>query len=255
MEDCLDAVGNAKYLSKLDLTKGYYSVMLTERAKEISAFVTPFGQYQYKRMPFGLMNAPATFQRLMNRVLGNLDGCRVYLDDIIIFTHTWEEHREKLAEVLERLRKAGLTPNLAKCEFGKTHVVYLGHEIGQGRVKPIQAKIEAINRFPVPTGKREVRSFLGMVNYYRRYCTNFAKVAEPLTNTLREGQRFKWTEACQEAFEELKGLLRRAPVLLTPVLTKAFSLATDASDVSVGAVLMQTNEQDVEHPIAYMSKS
>ena len=130
----------------------------------------------------------------------------------------------------------------------------LGHEIGQGMVKPIQAKVEAITKFPIPTGKREVRSFLGMVNYYRRYCTNFAKVAEPLTNALREGQRFHWTKACQEAFEELKGLLSRAPVLLTPILTKAFSLATDASDMSVGAVLMQTDEQDLEHPIAYMSK-
>ena len=254
MEDCLDAVGKAKYVSKIDLTKGYYSVRLTEKAKEISAFVTPFGQYQYKRMPFGLKNAPASFQRLMNKVVGQVEGCRVYLDDIVVYSQTWEEHCKQLDQVLQLLREAGLTPNLAKCEFGKTTVTYLGHEIGQGQLKPIHSKVEAIEKVPIPTGKRQLRRFLGMTGYYRKFCQNYAQLAAPLTDLLKKEKTYRWTDECQVAFEQLKKALVNAPILATPDMTKQFSLSTDASDKCIGAVLMQTDDSGEDHPIAFLSK-
>lgn len=184
MEDCVDNVGSAAYVSKLDLLKGYWQVPLTPRAQEISAFVTPDAFLQYKVMPFGVRNAPATFQRLVNRVLGGVPGCEAYLDDIVVHSVSWDEHIEQLNLVFQRLAEANLTINLAKCEFAKATVVYLGKIVGGGAVKPVQAKIEAIASFPVPFTRRELQRFLGMAGYYRSFCKNFSAVAAPLTDLL-----------------------------------------------------------------------
>lgn len=159
MEDCVDKVGAAHYVTKLDLLKGYWQVPLTPRASEISAFVTPDSFLQYSVMAFGMRNAPATFQRLMNRVLSEVNNVEVYLDDVVIYSNTWEEHLEKLRVVFERLSRASLTLNLAKCEFAKATVTYLGKCVGQGQVRPVEAKVAAIVEFPKPTNKRELRRF------------------------------------------------------------------------------------------------
>lgn len=166
IEDCVDQVGTANFVSKLDLLKGYWQVPLTPRAQEITSFITPSGLYSKSVMSFGLRNAPATFQRLMNKVVFSLEGCAVYLDDVIVFSDTWEQHLVHLCALLTRLAEACLTVNLAKSQFAKAKGKYLGKEVGQGEVRPIQAKVVAIQHFPPPSTKKELMRFLGMVGYY-----------------------------------------------------------------------------------------
>ena len=173
MEDCIDSVGPATFVTKLDLLKGYWQVPLTPRASEISAFVTPDHFLQYTVMPFGVRNAPATFQRLMNLVLGNFRNCSVYLDDVVVYSSDWASHIASLTTVFERLVEASLTLNLAKCEFGKAMVTYLGKQVGHGQVRPVDAKILAVLSYPVPMSRPELQHFLGMAGYYRCFCKNF----------------------------------------------------------------------------------
>lgn len=180
MDDCVDRVGSAIFVSKFDLLKGYWQVPLSARAKEISAFVTPNHFLQYKVMPFGMRNAPATFQRSVNHVLSGLHGCEAYLD-VIVYSSSWSEHLCQIQDLFDRLSAASLTINLAKCDFGKATVTYLGKIVGRGQVRPLGAKIEAICQFPVPTNRRELRGFLGMAGYYRNFCKNFSSVVVPLT--------------------------------------------------------------------------
>uniref|UniRef100_A0A669CS17 ribonuclease H n=1 Tax=Oreochromis niloticus TaxID=8128 RepID=A0A669CS17_ORENI len=254
MEDCVDRVGSAKFVTKLDLLKGYWQVPLTSRAAEISAFVTPDHFLQYTVMPFGLRNAPATFQRLMNIVLGSVRKCEVYLDDIVVYSDTWSEHIETLTDVFHRLGRASLTLNLAKCDFGKAMVTYLGKQVGQGQVRPLLAKIQAILDFPAPRTRRELRRFLGMVGYYRGFCRNFAEVVAPLTSLTSVLKPFVWSSVCQSAFLAVKALLCSAPVLAAPDFARPFTLEVDASANGAGAVLLQEDQHGVDHPIGYFSK-
>ncbi|CAB3995666.1 Hypothetical predicted protein [Paramuricea clavata] len=217
-----------------DLLKGFWQIPLSERAKEISAFATPYGLYQYKVMPFGMKNAPATFQHLINRLIADIDGCEAYIDDVIIYSNTWETHLEII-------------------EFGCGHVTYLGHIVGQGKVKPISAKIEAICAFPQPSTKKQVMCFLGMAGYYRKFCPNFSTVTQPLTELLRKNIKFIWTEHCQSSFNRLKALLQSSPVLSAPDFSRPFKLAVDASDIAAGAVLLQEDNDGIDHPVAYFS--
>ncbi|CAB4005229.1 Retrovirus-related Pol poly from transposon, partial [Paramuricea clavata] len=254
MDDCVDKIGNAKYVSKFDLLKGFWQIPLSERAKEVSAFVTPRGLYQYKVMPFGMRNSPATFQRLINQIISQIDGCEGYIDDVIIYSDTWEEHLEILRKFFKRLSEAKLTINLVKSEFGCGHVTYLGHIVGQGQVKPVNAKVEAIADFPQPTTKKHIMRLLGMAGYYRKFCPNFSSITEPLTQLLRKDMKFVWTEQCQKAFEKLKAMLQNAPVLSAPDFNRPFKLAIDASDVAAGAVLLQEGQFGVDHPVCYFSR-
>ena len=254
IDDCVDKIGNAKYVSKFDLLKGFWQIPLSERAKEISAFVTPRGLYQYKVMPFGMRNSPATFQRLINRIISQIDGCEGYIDDVIIYSDTWEEHLEILRKFFKRLSEAKLTINLVKSEFGCGHVTYLGHIVGQGQVKSVNAKVEAIADFPQPTTKKHVMRLLGMAGYYRKFFPNFSSITEPLTQLLRKDSKFVWTEQCQSAFEKLKAMLQNAPVLSAPDFNRPFKLAVDASDVAAGAVLLQEDQGGIDHPICYFSR-
>ena len=254
IEDCIDRIGVSKYVSKLDLLKGYWQVPLTDRAKEISAFVTPDGFFQYKVMPFGMKNAPATFQRMINKIISGLQGCEGYIDDVVVYANSWEDHLDRLRNLFLKLREAQLTVNLAKTELGCAYVTYLGHQVGQGQVKPLDAKVEAIVNFPTPKNRRELMRFLGMAGYYRKFCKNFSLVAEPLTRLLCKDQRFTWNMNCVGAFTKIKGLLMSAPVLVTPQFDKPFILMVDASDIGVGAVLLQEDHRSLEHPIAYFSQ-
>ncbi|XP_061744139.1 uncharacterized protein LOC133543542 [Nerophis ophidion] len=254
IEDCVDQVGSARYVSKFDLLKGYYQVPLTQRAQEISAFITSSGLYSYTRMSFGLRNAPATFQRLMNRVVGGLQGCSVYLDDAVCHSDSWDEHLARIRALFQRLVAANLTVNLAKCEFARATVVYLGKVVGQGMVRPVNAKVAAIDNFPVPATKKELMRFLGMIGYYRNFCCNFSTVVSPLTNLLKGGAKFIWSEECQQAFQNAKLLLTSAPVLAAPKLDLPFQLQVDASQVGAGAVLLQADDDGVARPVCYFSK-
>jgi hypothetical protein len=254
IEDCIDEIGDAKFVSRYDLLKGYYQIPLTTRAREISAFATPDGFYEYTVTPFGMRNAPATFQRMINTVIQGLDGCRAYIDDVVIFSNTWKEHMERNRIFLTRVGEAHLTINLVKTEFARATVTFLGHIVGQGKVRPVDAKVQAIAEFTRPDGKRSLMRFLGTVGYYRKYCKNFADVVSPLTNLLRKNTKYVWSNECERAFKNVKGLLTNSPVLMAPNFEKPFKLAVDASDVGTGAVLLQEDTQGIEHPICYYSK-
>ena len=254
IKDCIDRIGHSKYVSKFDMLKGYWQVPLSERAKEISAFVTPDGLYQYKVMPFGIRNVPATFQRLINQVTTEVSGCEAYIDDVIIYSDNWSNHVEQINVFFDKLKEMNLTINLAKCEFGCAQVSFLGHIVGQGEVKPIAAKIEAISQFPVPKNKKELMRFLGMAGYYRRFCKNFSTIVEPLTNLLHKHQEFRWSVESDTAFQQVKGMLSHHPILVAPDFTKPFKLAVDASDIGAGAVLIQDDDQGIDHPVCYFSK-
>lgn len=253
IDDIIDQLGEAKYITKVDLLRGYYQVRLTKRAKQISAFVTPDGLYAYTVMPFGMVNAPATFQRLIHRVIDGLIGVQSYLDDLIVYSKTWEDHLLQLRALLYNLAEAQLTVNLAKSEFCHAKVVFLGHVVGQGDVSPVSAKVEAIASLPVPQDRKAVMRFLGMTGYYRRFVPNFADISAPLTDLVSPKRKFVWTEECQDSFVKIRALLTNSPILKSPQFSKPFILHIDASDVGVGAVLLQYSDEDVLHPVCYAS--
>ena len=166
---------------------------LSNRVKEVSAFVTPDGFFQYKVMRFGMKNALATFQRMINKIIGGLEGCQRYIDNVIVYGDSWDQHFCRVRNLLERLRMASLTVNLVKSEFGHAYVTYLGHVVGQGQVRPVDAKVKAVVDFPAPTSRREVMRFQGMAGYYRKFCKNFSTVAEPMTQLLKKDRKFIWS--------------------------------------------------------------
>ena len=257
IDDLIDQLGKAKYITTLDLTRGYWQVPVEEGSRAKTAFTTPSGLYQFSVMPFGLNGAPATFQRMMDRLLRGLgDFAAAYLDDLVVYSSTWEEHLGHIRTVFGRLRDAGLTAKPKKCQFGMSQCVYLGHVVGDGVVQPEQSKIEAVESFPVPRTKKQVHSFLGLTGYYRKFIPDYAAIATPLTDLTRKTAptRVVWSADCDTAFKELKGLLCSCPVLKSPDFDKPFVLQTDASDRGVGAVLSQLDDEGAEHPVAYFSR-
>ncbi|CAM5110236.1 unnamed protein product [Eretmochelys imbricata] len=246
-----------QFISTLDLTKGYWQVPLDESAKERSAFITHLGLYEFNVLPFGLRNAPATFQRLVDGLLAGLGEYAVaYLDDVAIFSDSWADHLEHLQKVLERIREAGLTVKAKKCQIGLNRVTYLGHQVGQGTISPLQAKVDAIQKWPVPKSKKQVQSFLGLAGYYRRFVPHYSQIAAPLTDLTKKKQpnAVQWTGKCQKAFNKLKATLMSDPVLRAPDFDKPFLVTTDASERGVGAVLMQKGPDQEFHPVVFLSK-
>ena len=170
----------------MDLAKGYWQVPVAEEDQPKTAFTTPFGLFEFKRMPFGLKGAPATFQRMMDMLLTGLgEYSSAYIDDIIVFSGTWEEHLQHITVILQRLKKAGLTAKPGKCRFGMAECSYLGYRLGNGHVKVERSKVEAVSAFPVPKTKKDVRSFLGLTGYYRKFMPQYATIATPLTDLTR----------------------------------------------------------------------
>ena len=252
----LDSLSGSVYFTTLDLASGYWQVELEETAKETTTFSTPDGHFEFNVMPFGLTNAPATFQRLMECVLAGLTTheCLIYLDDIIIFSASFPNHLARLRGVLSRLFEAGLKLKPSKCHFARKEVHYLGHVISAIGVKPNPFKTAAVSSYPAPTNVKELRQFLGLSNYYRRFIKDYSRIAEPLHQLTRKTSKgFLWTPACQDAFDELKLRLTTAPILTFPDFSKEFILHTDASATALGAVLCQEKE-GVEHVIAYWSR-
>lgn len=254
VDDSVDAIGAAKYITKVDLVKGFWQIPLSECASHICTFVVQGQVYRPLVMPYGLKNAPATFQRLMDKVVRNIDNCVVYIDDVVLYDTSYDAHLQRIDNLFARLSKAGLVINLEKSEFCRASVLYLGYTVGHGTVSPPSAKVEAINNFPPPTTKKGLQRFLGMIGYYRRFIKGLSTLLSPLTALLGKDVKYRWTDACQEAFNSVKILLSSAPILHAPDFKKPFILATDASDVGVGAVLIQLDEQGIEHPVSYFSK-
>ena len=256
VDELIERLGPARFVSTFDLTKGYWQVPLTERAKPKTAFSTPEGLFQYTVLPFGVHGAPATFQRLMDRVLRpHREYAAAYLDDIIIHSISWETHVKHLEAVLSALRKAGLTANAKKCRIGLTETDYLGFTIGRGCVKPQAKKVERIQDWPRPRTKKQVKSFLGLMAYYQKFVNNFSTVAAPLYELTRHKnpQHVTWTGEAEEAFVALKHALCEEPVLISPDFNKPFLLHTDASGTGLGAVLSQVVDNH-EHPVTYISR-
>ena len=257
VEDLIDRLGGARYITTLDLSRGYWQVPVDTKSRHLTAFTTPFGLFQFKVMPFGLHGAPATFQRMMDRLLWDVpEFAAAYLDDLIIHSTTWEEHLRHVRMIFEKLRSAGLTIKPKKCQLGMTKCVYLGHVVGGGRVSPEESKLQSVKNFPEPKAKKQVRAFLGLTGYYRKFIPNFTTIAAPLTDLTRKNAPNKtiWTPECSEAFQTLKGLLCSSPILKNPDFDRLFIVQTDASDRAIGAVLSQLSDEGSEHPVAYYSR-
>ena len=279
IEDALQSLSGAKWFSVLDLKSGYYQIPMHPEDREKTAFITPVGFFEFNRMPQGLSGAPATFQRLMEKTVGdmNLIEVLVYLDDVIVFGRTLEEHEERLEKVLRRLHDEGLKISMEKCQFYQPSVSYLGHIVSAEGVATDPQKLEAVTSWPRPTNVTELRSFLGFCSYYRRFVEGFAKIAHPLTELLKnqeeagldsdkpgkpkEGPRKKkesikdqWTPQCEETFRQLKWSLTTAPVLAYADPTRPYELHVDASRDGLGGVLYQEYDRHLR-PIAYVSRS
>lgn len=245
IDDTLRALHGNRYFSILDLLSGFWQIPLAQRDKHKTAFVTRDGLFQFKVMPFGLTNAPATFQRLMDKVLNSLTWkfCIVYLDDIVVFGRTIEEHNRNLALVLEQIIKAKLKLRADKCKFAQEEVIYLGHKINQFGIGTDPSKIEVINRISTPTDRMKLRRFLGACSYYRKFVKNFSEIALPLYRLTSSKAAFRWTAVEQSAFEKLKEALKNTPVLVAPDFSKPFDVYCDASTTgqAMGAVLQQSH--------------
>ncbi len=255
IDDVLDSLAGSSVFSILDLYKGYWQVPVREDDKEKTAFVTPDGLFQFRQMPFGLCNAPASFQRLMDTVLAPLKWltCLVYMDDIIIFSAGFEEHLVRLRAVLEAIAEAGLILNPVKCLFATESATYLGHRVSGEGVGPDPEKTKAIVHFPPPCCVTTVRRFIGMASYYRRFVKDFSKIAGPLFELTKQGIKFKWTESERTAFEDLKNRLLSSPILAHVDFEAKLILRTDASLEGLGAVLSQKKDGS-ETVLHYLSK-
>ncbi|XP_078241817.1 uncharacterized protein LOC144586814 [Pogona vitticeps] len=257
LDNLIETIGGCRFISSLDLVKGYWQLRIDPRDQEKTAFCSPFGLYEFRVLSFGLRNAPATFQRLMDQTLAGLSDFTVaYIDDIGIFSNTWEDHLIHLELVLQRLSAAGLTVKASKCQLGSPEIKYLGHMVGGAMIKPLEAKIEAVRDWPRPNTKKKVKSFLGLVGYYRKFIPRFSEIAAPLTDLTRKkaDDRIPWTSDCEAAFRRLKEALINYPVLRAPDFDREFIIYTDASNSGVGAVLCQEDENGDQHPVSYLSR-
>jgi transposase InsO family protein len=255
MEELFDRVQGAKFFSTLDLMDGFYQIRLPDEDCEKTAFRTAFGSYEYTVLPMGLCNAPSTFMQLMNETFRDLLNKSVlcFLDDILIFSKTREEHLAHIREVLERLREAKLYGKLRKCEFMREEVSFLGHRIGAKGLAVCPDKIEAVRDWPAPRNPGDVRSFLGLAGFYRKFVKDFSKVALPLTELTHEKVPWEWGSKQKESFQALKDILCSAPILLLPDPKLPFVLNCDASGYAIGATLQQDQGNGLQ-PVAYRSK-
>ena len=256
IDDTLDMLAGRRWFSTLDLASGYWQVSLSPEARCKTAFATHSGLFQFKVMPFGLCNAPATFERLMDRVLQGLrwSRCLVYLDDIISFRTTFENALDNLTLIFERLRSYGLQLKSTKCHLFQTSVPFLGHVVGRDGLQCDPKKIEDVKTWPVPDCLKSVRQFLGFVGYYRRFIPSFADLAEPLVALTGKDVPFVWRPTCATAFIELRDAMIRAPILAFPTESGVYILDTDASNFGLGGVLSQI-QNNVECVIAYCSRA
>ena len=258
INNILDRLGKVKYFTKIDLRSGYNNVRIKGGDEWKTAFRTRYGSFEYLVMPFGLTNAPATFQHFMNDVFKDMtdDFVVVYLDDILIFSDTLEEHWEHVRRVLQRLREYNLHAKPEKSEFFCDTVEYLGFLISPAGVEMDPAKVKAILSWPAPTTVKQVQSFLGFANFYRRFIRDFSKIVRPLTNLTRKAVFYLWSAKCQKAFESLKTAFTTAPILAHFDPDNLTVLKTDSSDYAIGSILSQIERTTgILHPIAFYSRS
>lgn len=257
IDDLLHNISGAQYFSSLDAQSGYWQVPVAPEDRAKTAFVTYDGLFEFTVMPFGLTNAPATFQRLMNTVLHDLRWkcVVVYLDDVNIYSPTWEQHLLDLRATFVRFRMANLRLNIEKCHFVRPHVVFLGFLVSDKGIETDPEKIDKMINLRPPTNTKGVRSVLGLFSFYRGFVPNFSALAQPMTRLLRKGRPFIWANAQQQAFDALKKALVSTPVLVAPDMNKPFQLYTDASYEGLGALLCQRDDENRSRLIACASTS
>ena len=256
IDDCLSMLQGNTYFSSLDLNAYYWQIPMEEEDKRKTAFITSGGLYEFNVMPFGLTNAPATSQRLMDAVFAGLKwrNLLVYLDDIIIFSNSFDQHIQDLSETFSRLKESKLKLKASKCHLFKKELTYLGHLVTQDGIKPDPDKVKALKEMPAPKNKTDVRSFLGICNYYRKFIPDLAKKSYSLNILTRDSTHFKWTEDHQKIFKDLINILSSEPILVHPNFENPFKVQTDASDYGLGAVLSQViNGQ--ERVVQYLSRT
>lgn len=256
VDELFPVVQGSRYFSKMDLHSGYYQIRIAEEDREKTAFVTRYGSYEFLVLPMGLCNSPGTFMELMNYVFEKqLDRfVIVFLDDVLVFSKSIEEHERHMKEVLQILREQRLYAKLEKCDLVRRSVEFLGHQLGEEGLGREKGKTEEIEKWPPPKNKTEVRQFLGLAGYYRKFVQGFSEVAQPLTRLTHNEVKFEWGEAEQKAFELLKGALRTAPVLALPDASKPFVMNTDASGTAIGAVLQQDHGKGLQ-PVGFWSRT
>ncbi|XP_047483006.1 uncharacterized protein LOC125035006 [Penaeus chinensis] len=254
-EEALGKFVNDIYFTEVDLCRGYWQIPLSKDSKMYTAFATYRGLMQFRVMPFGLKSACATFIRLMRKVVSELKNTDCYFDNIVIHNNDWSEHLQDVKDLLLRLRKHGLTASLSKCFFGFSKIKYLGVLLGDNCISPLESKINAILAMPLPVNKKQLRSFIGTIGYYRKFVPNFASIAAPLHDLLKKNSsnRLQWSEEKAKCFNKLKLSLVSKPVLCLPDDSKTFYVRTDASDIGLGAVLLQ-NMNEINMPICYASR-
>ena len=252
-DDLLSSLHGKKYFSALDLESGYWQIPMSVADKEKTAFVTPFGAWQFKVMPFGLRNAPATFQRTMDAVMAGAKWvhCLVYIDDVLIFSNSFDEHLEHIKDVFKRLVSHNFKLKPSKCEILRPEILYVGHLVSSRGILPNPAKVKAIKDWPAPKSTKEVESFLGLTGYFRKFIKDYAVIAKPLYDMKKE---FVWGEEQQKAFEYLRRALINPPLLAHPDPEKPFVLETDACLTGLGAVLLQEDADGKLRPIEYASR-
>ena len=255
VEDKLNKLAGCKIFSKLDCTSGYWQIGLTERAKRITAFICKQGLFQFNVMPFGLCNAGSTFQRVVENIIGNLKNTTGYIDDIFTYSKSFEEHLDDLEQIFIRLKEANIKIKTKKCEIATEETKFLGYLVTKNGIQIDPSRSESIKKYPRPQTKKNIKEFLGLANYYRQFIPKFADIVDPLNQLTREKVRFKWSDECELAFKTMLELLSSSPILAYPNFERQFHLTTDASVVGLGAVISQFDENNIEHPIFYASRS
>ena len=256
VEEVLEGVGQAKFISKLDLSKGYYRVQLTENAIPKTAFTSHRGTFEFVRMPFGVKNAPACFQELMQRVLADhRQFSTAYMDDVVIFSASWEDQMHHIDLILQTLGTAGLTANPSKCRWGGRSIEFLGHQIGAGSMTVPEHRVAALAKYSRPTTKRGLRAFLGSISFYRRYLKYLASQTALLTPLMAKQapQWVEWSEEDECAFNTICSYFCNMSVLCIPLSEDKFSIVSDASGKGIGGVL-QVQHEDEWQPVAFFSR-
>lgn len=256
VEDQLDQLAGNKFFILLDLASGYYQIPISKSSQDKTAFITPDGQYEYLRVPFGLVNAPSVFQRTINKILleAKVKYALVYMDDILIPARSFQEGMARLEEVLTLLRKGGLTLKLAKCNFFFEEIDFLGFEVSASGIKPGMRKTEAVGKFPTPKSQHELRQFIGLASFFRRFVRGFAVICKPLTDLLKKDCPWKWATEQEEAFHKIKEILVSRPILTLYDPKRETQLHTDASKHGVAGILLQKSDEGLFKPISYFSR-
>ena len=255
-KDQLQRLGKSNYFSKIDLSKGYWQIPVAEENVKKTAFVTSDGNYEFIRMPFGMKNSGATLVRGLRMLISDLENVDSYIDDLIVYTEDWDTHIRVLDELMNRLQQANLTARPTKCVFGAKSVEFLGHQVGFDWIRVIDDNLEKIRMAQRPTTKKEVRSFLGLVNYYRAHIPLFAAISAPLSDLTPKGQpnKVQWGEAKEKAFLTLQERLLKKPILKLPDHQKPFILRTDTSNCGLGGASLMQEHDDKLYSVAYTSK-